>query len=244
MASETPKPNNQRSIRAACVQMRSGLDRSTNTQIALDLIGRAADAGANFVATPEMTNVIDRKAGRLLKHLPSEEALEEITAFADAARQHGVWLLAGSFAMKAPSVDPSRSKAFNRSLLFRPDGHIEARYDKLHMFDVSLPQGETWRESAVYQAGEKTVMVPASINTHDVNLGLSICYDVRFAHLYRQLAQKAQTFFACLLHSRGKRAAPIGKSYCAQELSSAVRLLLRLLKEDVMKMVVRRMAIP
>ncbi len=164
---------------AACVQMRSGLDRARNVADALSLIDEAATRGAQFIATPEMTNVVDRKGARLLASLPGEEGLEEIAAFSAAAKRHRAWLLIGSLAVKAGE------KAANRSFLFRPDGEIATRYDKLHMFDVDLPGGESWKESRLYEAGDaaKVVVTPLA------KLGLSICYDVRFPRLYQTLSQ-------------------------------------------------------
>ncbi len=165
---------------AACVQMRSGLDRAQNTNDALALIGEAARKGANFIATPEMTNVVDRKASRLLADLPDEGGLDEIRAFASAAKEHGVWLLIGSLALSVKG-----GKAANRSFLFSPDGATAARYDKLHMFDVDLPGGESWKESKIYKPGGEAVMVEAS----PAKIGLTICYDLRFPGLYRKLSQ-------------------------------------------------------
>lgn len=167
------------SFRAACVQMRSGIDRKRNTEDAIALIGKAAGEGAQFVATPEMTNAVDRKADRLLADLPGEDGLEEIAAFAAIARAHKLWLLIGSLAVKLGD------KAANRSFLFGPDGDIVARYDKLHMFDVDLPNGESWKESKVYEAGSCAAVVETPL----ASFGLSICYDVRFPTLYRSLAQ-------------------------------------------------------
>ena len=165
---------------AACVQLRSGIDRRRNTSAALDLIAEAASKGAKLIATPEMTNIVDRDADRMFAHLEEEEGLEEIGAFAEAARAHGAWLLIGSMAVKI-----GQRRAVNRSFLFSPKGELAARYDKLHMFDVQLPKGETWKESNVYQPGESAVIVETPLAT----LGLSICYDVRFPHLYRALAR-------------------------------------------------------
>ena len=166
--------------RAACVQMRSGLDRAQNTQNALKLVAEAAKGGAKLIATPEMTNVVDRKAKRLLADLPGEDGLQEIAAFADAAKDHGVWLLIGSMALNI-----GNNRAANRSFLFSPDGAIAARYDKLHMFDVDLPAGESWKESSIYEAGRDAIVVETPLS----KLGLTICYDVRFPNLYRSLSQ-------------------------------------------------------
>ena len=173
-----------RTLRAACVQMRSGLERERNVQDALALIAEAAQAGARFVATPEMTNAVDRKARRLLDGLPHEAGLEEIAAFAGAARTHGVWLLIGSVAVAA-APQGTAGRAANRSLLFAPDGALIARYDKLHMFDVDLPGGESWKESKVYAPGDAATLVETPL----AKIGLTICYDVRFSTLYRRLAQ-------------------------------------------------------
>lgn len=167
------------SFRAACVQMRSGIDRTQNTVHALDLINEAADAGAVFITTPEMTNAVDRKGRRLLDGLPDEAQLDEIAVFGKAAKAREVWLLIGSVALR------QGDRAANRSLLFAPDGSIVARYDKLHMFDVDLPNGESWKESKIYKPGTRAVLVDTPL----AKVGLSICYDVRFPGLYRSLAQ-------------------------------------------------------
>ncbi|WP_428408322.1 carbon-nitrogen hydrolase family protein [Hyphococcus sp.] len=165
---------------AACVQMRSGLDRAKNAADACTLIAEAAGKGAQFIATPEMTNVVDRKASRLFETLPDEDGLAEIGIFSDAAKAHGVWLLIGSMAVRL-----KERRAANRAFLFAPDGSVAVKYDKLHMFDVDLPNGESWKESNVYQPGDKAVLAETPL----AKLGLTICYDVRFPYLYRQLAQ-------------------------------------------------------
>lgn len=167
------------SVRVACVQMRSGLDRGKNVDDARALIADAASQGATFIATPEMTNVVDRKGSRLLETLPEASQLEEIAAFSDAAKTNGVWLLIGSLAVKAGE------RAANRSYLFAPTGAVVATYDKIHMFDVDLPGGESWKESTIYAPGDRAVVAATDAG----NVGLTICYDVRFPYLYRQLAQ-------------------------------------------------------
>ena len=173
-------PHEKKPFLAACVQMRSGLDRATNVSAALELIAKAAGKGARLVATPEMTNIVDRDATRALRHLPDGEGLEEIEAFAGAAKKHSVWLLIGSMAVKL-----GERRAANRSFLFSPAGAVFARYDKLHMFDVDLAHGETWRESIIYQPGESAVIAQTPL----ADLGFTICYDLRFPHLYRALAR-------------------------------------------------------
>ena len=176
----------QSTFRAACVQMRSGLSRAQNTKDTLGLIAEAARSGAQFVATPEMTNVVDKKRDRLFDGLPDEAGLVEIALFSAAAKEHGLWLLIGSCALKA-----SEGRAANRSFLFAPDGMVAARYDKLHMFDVDLPGGESWKESKIYEAGKDAVLVETPL----AKIGLSICYDVRFPALYRMLAQAGAEVF-------------------------------------------------
>lgn len=173
-------PPEPQSLRVACVQMRSGVERKSNLEDALALIAEAAEKGARFIATPEMTNAVDRKARRLLDGLPDEAGLEEVAAFAGAAKENGAWLLIGSLA-----ASDGAGRAVNRSMLFSPAGEIVARYDKLHMFDVDLPGGESWKESKVYTPGAEAALVETPIG----KIGLSICYDVRFPSLYRRLAQ-------------------------------------------------------
>ncbi|MFZ5616766.1 MAG: carbon-nitrogen hydrolase family protein [Pseudomonadota bacterium] len=167
-------------FKAACVQMRSGIDRTRNIADATALIAEAARKGAHFIVTPEMTNAVDRDGERLAGSLPEGEDIEEVRAFSAAAADNGVWLLIGSMA-----INRGDGRLANRSFLFGPDGEIAARYDKIHMFDVSLENGESWRESRLYKAGEAAVVVSTPLAA----FGLSICYDVRFPHLYRALAR-------------------------------------------------------
>ncbi len=169
-------------FKAACIQMRSGLDRARNVADAREMISKAAALGAQFVATPEMTNIVDRDAKRLLADLPPEDGLSEIEVFRALAVTHNIHLLIGSMALLSEDGD----RAHNRGFLFSPQGDIISRYDKIHMFDVQLPHGETWRESSVYVPGEAAGVVPTPL----ANFGLTICYDVRFPLLYRKLAQQ------------------------------------------------------
>ncbi len=177
--------NERAPFRAACVQMRSGVDRARNISAAVELIEQAAQKGAHFVATPEMTNVVDRNAARLAGSLPEGEPPDELGAFSAVAADNGLWLLIGSLAVKRAANDPGGGRLVNRSFLFGPDGEIAARYDKIHMFDVDLDNGESWRESRIYEAGTKAIVAQTPLAA----FGLSICYDVRFARLYRALAR-------------------------------------------------------
>ncbi len=173
-------------FKAACVQMRSGIDRMRNIEDALTLIGEAAQKGAHFILTPEMTNAIDRDAERLAAALPEGEEIEEVKAFAAAAADNGVWLLIGSLA-----INRGDGRLANRSFLFGPDGEIAARYDKIHMFDAALENDEIWRESRIYRPGDTAVIVETPL----ASFGLSICYDLRFPNLYRTMARAGAEVF-------------------------------------------------
>lgn len=166
--------------------MRAGLSRARNVEAALALISEAAKGGAQFVATPEMTTAIDRDGDRLMASLPDGEALPEIAAFSAAAKDHGVWLLIGSMPVRRGG-----GALANRSFLFGPDGAVAARYDKIHMFDVSLADGESWRESRLYEPGGEAIVVDTPLAA----FGLSICYDLRFPGLYRKLARAGAGVF-------------------------------------------------
>jgi deaminated glutathione amidase len=166
--------------KAALIQLRSGRDMARNVAEASLLIKEACRKGAEFVLTPEMTNILETDRDRLKGLARREEEDASVAAFADLARDRRIWLNAGSFALKGPE-----GKLVNRSLLFAPDGTLAARYDKVHLFDVDLPNGQILRESAAYAAGRPVPVVPLPFAT----VGLTICYDVRFPHLYKALAQ-------------------------------------------------------
>jgi predicted amidohydrolase len=160
--------------------MQSGRDMARNIADAARLIKEAAGDGAEFVLTPEMTNILETDRERLKGLARREREDPSVAAFSDLARDRRIWLLAGSFALKGPE-----DKLVNRSLLFAPDGTLAARYDKVHLFDVDLPNGQVLRESTAYASGHPVPLVPLPFAT----VGLTICYDVRFPHLYRALAQ-------------------------------------------------------
>ena len=168
------------SVRAACVQMTSGPEVAPNVAAALELIAEAASQGADFVGTPENTTQIENDKRRMLATAGPEASHPAIPAFAEAAAKHGIWLLIGSLTIKL-----SDSLCANRSILFTPSGEIAARYDKIHMFDVQIPDGQSYRESATFRAGEQAIMAELPWG----KLGMSVCYDLRFAKLYRSLAQ-------------------------------------------------------
>jgi len=168
-------------VRAALVQMTSGLDPAVNARAATARIAEAAALGAQFVLTPEMTGVVDGKQDRILTRVRNEADDQVLAQLRAEAKKSGVWLLIGSLAVTVAGSD----KLANRSFLVDPDGAIRARYDKIHLFDVDLPSGERYRESSTYQPGSQAVVA----ETPWAKIGLSICYDLRFAHLYRALAQ-------------------------------------------------------
>tara|TARA_R110000868_G_scaffold53744_5_gene168578 strand:- start:18060 stop:18902 length:843 start_codon:yes stop_codon:yes gene_type:complete len=167
-------------LATALIQMRSGIDPAANLAMASQMIREAAALGASFIATPETTHLVQKDADQAFAAMRTQDEDPAIPAFAALAAELGITLLIGSLAIRI-----AERRAANRSFLFGPDGALIATYDKAHMFDVGLGQGETYRESANYRAGD--TLVVAAID--GARLGLSICYDVRFAYLYRRLAQ-------------------------------------------------------
>jgi len=172
---------------AGLVQMRSGVSPAANLDAALKLIGEAKNGGADYVLTPEMTNILEVNRERLFAAIAPEEADASLAAFREAARKLGIFLHVGSLAIRL-----SAEKAANRSFLIDRSGEIIARYDKIHMFDVDLAGGESYRESRNYRPGE--IAVAADLPWG--RLGLSICYDLRFPALYRALAEAGASFLA------------------------------------------------
>ncbi|MSP95338.1 MAG: carbon-nitrogen hydrolase family protein [Alphaproteobacteria bacterium] len=169
-----------RKIRVACVQLRSTDDVNENIATTSALIRAAHKDGAQFIATPENTTLMAPDGGAKLEKSFAEKDDPAIPAFARLAEELGVWLLIGSLAIKV-----SETKTANRSFLFDPKGRIDARYDKVHLFDVNLPSGETYRESNTVAPGGAAVVA----NLPFARIGLSVCYDLRFPQLYRTLAK-------------------------------------------------------
>ncbi|HEX3500570.1 MAG TPA: carbon-nitrogen hydrolase family protein [Stellaceae bacterium] len=172
---------------AACVQMTSEREFAPNITAATDLIRRARDAGADLIMTPEITGMFEPKRDRHLAKATDEAANPALAAFRDLARETGAWLLLGSTPIKLEAECLA-----NRSFLLAPDGAIAARYDKIHMFDVDLKNGESYRESALYRPGEASVLAALPWGT----LGMTVCYDLRFPYLYRALAQAGADFLS------------------------------------------------
>ncbi|MFZ1089038.1 MAG: carbon-nitrogen hydrolase family protein [Xanthobacteraceae bacterium] len=172
---------------AGLVQMRSGLSPHANLDAATALIIEGRDRGADYMLTPEMTNLLEIKRDRLFAAIAPEEADPSLARFRELARELKVFLHVGSLAIKL-----SPEKAANRSFLIDRGGEIVARYDKIHMFDVDLAGGESYRESRNYRPGE--IAVTADLPWG--RLGLTICYDLRFSALYRALAEAGSSFLA------------------------------------------------
>ncbi len=168
------------SFTAACIQLTSKGDVQENLDVATALIREAAAAGADVIATPEVTNMLEPNKAEARAKAQLQDDDVTLKAFRALAEETGKWILAGSLVIKKPDDD----RLANRSFLIRPDGSIAAQYDKVHMFDVELSNGETHKESRAYAPGNSAQLV----ETPWIPFGLSVCYDVRFAHLYQQLA--------------------------------------------------------
>jgi len=171
-------------FKAAMIQMRSGLTPGANIDDAVRLIGEAKTAGADYVLTPEMTNILAAKREQLFAVAVEEEVDASLATFRELARKLAIYVHVGSLAIK---ISPDR--AANRSFLIDPKGDIAARYDKIHMFDVDLAGGESYRESRNYRPGELAVLADLPWG----RLGLTVCYDLRFPALYRALAEGGAT---------------------------------------------------
>ena len=169
---------------AAAVQMRSGRSVAENIAAAEALIREAVSKGASYLLTPEMTSLVERDRERLLAGIHEERDDPALARFKELAAELGIHLHIGSLAIRLHG-----EAVANRGFLIGPDGEVVTHYDKIHLFDVDLPNGESWRESRTYHAGKHAVVadLPAA------RLGLTICYDVRFPMLYRVLAQSGAT---------------------------------------------------
>jgi predicted amidohydrolase len=169
----------KRCFRAGLVQLRSGRTVAPNLDKAEALVRRAAKGGAQYVQTPENTGIMELKPELVLVAAESEGTSAPLAWARALARELGIWLHIGSIAIKL-----DQSRVANRSYLLDPKGRVTARYDKLHMFDVDLAGGESYRESQYFRPGAKAVLADLPFG----RLGLSICYDLRFPSLYRALA--------------------------------------------------------
>ena len=171
----------------AVVQTTSGIDPVRNAAALAAAIEEAGANGAEMVFTPEMSGVLDRDRARAAQSIVREGEDQVLVAVREAATRAGVWVQLGSLALRRHDA-----RYANRSFVIDSQGNIRARYDKMHLFDVDLPSGESWRESAAYAAGDRPVLAATPLG----RMGLSICYDMRFPDLYRALSDNGATILA------------------------------------------------
>ena len=167
--------------RIALYQAQSGIDPAANSERLGSAVRDAAAGGAAMLFTPEMSGMLDRLRERALGKARSEADDEVLAGVRNAAAEAGIWVHLGSLALKSEG-----GKLVNRGFVIDDNGEIRARYDKIHLFDVDLPTGESWRESAMYEAGREAVIVA---DTPVGKLGLTICYDLRFPELFQRLSE-------------------------------------------------------
>ena len=176
-------------MRIALYQAQTGIDPAANAADLTQAVAAAAEGGAAMLFTPEMSGLLDQDRERAKVHLSSEANDPVLAAVREAAAKRGVWIHIGSLALTGARED---GKLVNRAFIIDPAGEVRARYDKIHLFDVDLPTGESWRESASYAPGEQAVIADTPAGA----LGLSICYDLRFPDLYRALTGAGATILA------------------------------------------------
>ena len=174
-------------MKAALLQMTSGIDPAVNARTLVDAIAEAAAGGAAMLFTPEMSGLLDRDRARGGPKVVAEDVDPVLAAVRGAAAEHKIWVHLGSLALRRPD-----GKFANRGFVIDDGGVIRARYDKIHLFDVDLPTGESWRESATYAPGETASVVATPVG----QVGLAICYDLRFADLFRALSNAGASVLA------------------------------------------------
>jgi deaminated glutathione amidase len=168
-------------VKIALFQSQTGIDPAVSATLLADAVDKAAEGRAAMLFTPEMSGLLDQNADRSAKNVRLEENDEVLAAVREAAHRHGIWVHIGSLAVRTEG-----RQLANRAFVIDPRGEIRARYDKIHLFDVDLPTGESWRESNVYRHGREAVIVDG---TPVGKLGLTICYDLRFPALFARLAE-------------------------------------------------------
>lgn len=174
-------------MKIALFQAQTGIDPAANAAQLVDRVREAAEGGATVLFTPEMSGLLDRDRERSAPRFRTEDEDEVLRQVRAAARESGIWVNLGSLALRSED-----GRLVNRGFVIDDEGRIRARYDKMHLFDVDLATGESWRESALYRAGEGPVLVETPLGP----LGLSICYDLRFAGLYSALSDHGATLFS------------------------------------------------
>ena len=188
-------------MKVAALQLCASDDPSANLAHTLSMVQQASEAGAQFIATPEVTNCVSSSRRRQNKVLALQENDQTLAAMCTAAARFGVWISVGSLALKLPDDD----RFTNRSFMIDPSGQIVAQYDKIHMFDVTLSETEQYRESDGYRAGDHAVIADTAFG----RIGMTICYDIRFPHLYRGLAKSG----ASILLIPAAFAQPTGRAH-------------------------------
>ena len=176
-----------KAFKVACVQNRAGPELDENIEASERMVREACSAGAELVCLPEFFSCLDVKGKKLRVGAVVEERHPALRRFRDLAGDLGVWIQLGSLA-----IESSSESLRNRSYTLDHKGNVVARYDKLHMFDVDLPNGESYRESDTFACGDKAVLAPTPWGL----LGMTVCYDLRFAYLYRTLAQAGAAFIS------------------------------------------------
>ena len=188
-------------MKIAALQLCASDDPVANFKLTLSMVKQAAEAGAQFIATPEVTNCVSSSRRRQNEVLALQEDDQTLAAMCTAAARFGIWISVGSLALKLPDDD----RFTNRSFMIDPSGQIVAQYDKIHMFDVTLSETEQYRESDGYRAGDHAVIADTALG----KIGMTICYDIRFPHLYRGLAKSG----ALILLIPAAFAQPTGRAH-------------------------------
>ena len=188
-------------MKVATLQLCASDDPVANLEFTLSMVQQAAEAGAQFIATPEVTNCVSSSRRRQNEVLALQEDDQTLAAMCAAAARFEVWISVGSLALKLPDDD----RFANRSFMIDPSGQIVAQYDKIHMFDVMLSETEQYRESDGYRAGDNAVIADTAFG----KIGMTICYDIRFPHLYRGLAKSG----ASILLIPAAFAQPTGRAH-------------------------------
>lgn len=188
-------------MKVAALQLCASDDPVANLAHTLSMVQQASEAGAQFIATPEVTNCVSSSRRRQNEVLALQENDQTLAAMCTAAARFGVWISVGSLALKLPDDD----RFTNRSFMIDPSGQIVAQYDKIHMFDVTLSEAEQYRESDGYRAGDHAVIADTAFG----KIGMTICYDIRFPHLYRGLAKSG----ASILLIPAAFAQPTGRAH-------------------------------
>jgi predicted amidohydrolase len=176
-------------MKIAILQSQTGIDPEANARELTTAVQNAAGAGAAILFTPEMSGLLDQDRQRASRNLKGEADDLVLAAIRGAAERAGIWVHIGSLALAGERED---GRLVNRGFLIDPSGTVRARYDKMHLFDVDLPSGESWRESAAYAPGERAIVAETPLG----RIGLSVCYDLRFPDLYRALTGAGATILS------------------------------------------------